>query len=116
MNIPQPSERLLDRFIAGECSPAERNQVESWIREDPVRARRFEHLPSLLVAQGDRRDWDVDTAYAKVESRINSWNRKIDITPLYQAFTAPWARWELLVIAAVVLVVIAIVMTVSSRR
>ena len=116
MNIPLPSEKLLDRFIAGECSPAEQKQVESWIADDPARARRFEQLPSLLVAQSGKRDWDVDTAYATVQSRINPSNRKIDVTPAVRVFTAPWAHWQVLVIAAVVIIVIAIVMTVSSGR
>ena len=116
MTIPKPSEKLLDRFIAGECSPAEKEQVESWIAEDPVRARRFEHLPSLLVAQGDRRDWDVDAAYARVQSRINSWNRKIDVTPVVRVFTAPWARWQTLAIAAVGLFAVASALTFAASR
>lgn len=116
MNIPQPSEKLLDRFIAGECTPAERKLVESWIAEDPIRARRFDLLPSLLVAQSDKRDWDVDRAYATVQSRINSWNRKIDITPVTRVFTAPWARWQTLAIAAVGLFAVASALTFAASR
>ncbi len=116
MTNPKPSEKLLDRFIAGECSPAERNQVESWIREDPARAKRFEQLHSLLVAHNDRRDWNVDKAYSTVQSRINVWNRKIDITPLHRVFVAPWARWEAVAIAAVALIAIAGTLTLSTSR
>jgi len=116
MNNPIPSEKLLDRFFAGECSRAEKNQVESWIREDPVRAQRFERLPSLLVAQSDRRDWNVDDAYVKVQSRINGWNRKIDITPLHRVFIAPWARWEAVAIAAIALIAIASALTFATSQ
>ena len=117
MDTPnQPSEKLLDRFLAGECSPAEKEQVELWIAEDPARANGFAQLPSVLVAQKDRRDWNVDTAYAKVDSRIKESNRKIDITPVVQIFTAPWAHWRGLAIAAVALLAIASAMTIATSR
>ena len=116
MTNPQPSEKLLDRFLAGECSPPERQQVESWIAEDSARAQRFGQLSSLLVAQNDRRDWNVDKAYADVESRIRQWNRQIDITPIHRVFIAPWARWQALAIAAVALIAIAGTLTFSSVR
>jgi ferric-dicitrate binding protein FerR (iron transport regulator) len=112
----QPSEKLLDRFLAGECSPAEKKQVEEWIAENPARASRFSKLPDLLVAQHDRRNWNVDKAYSKVDVRIRESNRKIDITPAVQIFTAPWAHWRTLAIAAVALLAIASAMTITTSR
>lgn len=112
----QPSEKLLDRFLAGECSPAERSEIEAWIKADLSRAKYFAMLPSLLVAQQHRRDWNVDRAYAKVDNRIKESNRKIDITPVVQIFTAPWAHWRTLAIAAVALLAIASAMTIATSR
>ncbi len=60
MDTSQPTEKLLDRYLAGECSPAERTQIESWIAEEPARAERFAKLSSLLIAQQNPRNWNVD--------------------------------------------------------
>jgi len=116
MDLIEPTEKELDRFLAGESSPAERKQIESWIVADAARADRFAQLPSILVAHAARRGWNVDRAYATVDSRIREWNRKIDITPIVRTFTAPWAHWRGLAVAAVALIVIASVLTFSSSR
>src|SRR5688572_27027352 len=116
MDLIEPTEKELDRFLAGESSPAERKQIESWIVADAARADRFAQLPSILVAHAARRGWNVDRAYATVDSRIREWNWKIDITPIVRTFTAPWAHWRGLAVAAVALIVIASVLTFSSSR
>ena len=108
--------RWLRQMSNAEVADVMRISVKAVEKLVTERAVRFEHLPSSLVAQDNRRDWDIDAAYARVQSRINSWNRKIDITPVVQVFTAPWARWQVVVIAAVVIIAMAFIMTFTSGR
>lgn len=68
------------------------------------------------LAQLHRREWNVDLAYSKVDSRIKDSNRKIDMSPKVQVFTAPWAHWRGLAVAAVALLAIATALTVASAR
>jgi anti-sigma factor RsiW len=35
---------LLDRYLLGECSPAEREDVERWLAESPARKKLLEQL------------------------------------------------------------------------
>lgn len=35
---------LLDRYLLGECSPAERAEVEQWLAESPARRKLLEQL------------------------------------------------------------------------
>lgn len=74
-----------------------------------------EETPSIpLVAQQSFRDWNVDKAYVEVDSRIMAWNRTVHITPLVRTFTAPWAHWRGIVLAAVVLLAAALALTIAA--
>jgi ferric-dicitrate binding protein FerR (iron transport regulator) len=39
---------MLDRYNAGECEPAERDEVERWLAEEPIRRRVLEEMATAL--------------------------------------------------------------------
>src|SRR5215203_656459 len=116
MTSPPPSDRMLDRYLAGESSPAERAEVESWIHENPAREKRFQALPTLLVANDFKREWNVDAAYSRVDDEIRRWARQVDVTWLYNIVVGARANWKPLALAASLLIVAATSLTIRARR
>jgi transmembrane sensor len=64
MALPTPDWQQLDRFLAGEASPAEADVVRAWIAENPRRAALL-RLPSVVEPAVE---WNVDVAWSKVRS------------------------------------------------
>jgi len=72
-----PDAELLDRYLAGECSDVERQQIEQWLREHPDEATRL-----AAVAHVARRPVaglkGSEAAYAQFLDRV----RTADVVPL----------------------------------
>ncbi len=55
---------MLDRYNAGECEPAEREAVERWLAEEPIRRRVLEEMAAALSQD------DLPGAKAVVRRRL----------------------------------------------
>ena len=61
---------LLARYLSGECSDGERQQVEAWIREKPGRRRMVERMEAVWETREESRSSsDVDALWREVARR-----------------------------------------------
>jgi transmembrane sensor len=97
--------QLIDRYLAGQASPVERDAVEAWMRASPAN--------QVLVDAGRRTAdsetspaWDVDSAWARVQRRLGDPTvHRLERAPsLPVRSTSPSRRYWL--IAAALLVVV----------
>ena len=61
-----PNWQLIDRYLAGEASPDERDRVQAWIDSRPGRA---EFLARLKTPHAAEPTWDVDIAWRRFSER-----------------------------------------------
>lgn len=59
---------VLDRYLSGEATRAERDRVEAWAGAGPERMAVLDALRST----GPERDWDVDSAWRAVRGKIEA--------------------------------------------
>jgi ferric-dicitrate binding protein FerR (iron transport regulator) len=64
--MSSPDWQLIDRYLAGEASPAEREHVQAWIDARPGRA---EALAQLKAPQRTEPQWNADAAWARFSER-----------------------------------------------
>jgi transmembrane sensor len=106
--MPQAhSDRLLECYCAGECTPSERAEVEAWVAADPSNAETLRLLAMAWRAVGEATvptdQSDVQAAWLVVRNRIK------DEAPVLQAATPEsrrrtfWQRFTLPGAAAAVL-------------
>ncbi len=60
--MPELDFHLLDRYLAGACTPAEREQFEQWLAEAPANRRRVEAIHRALAAVEAQTAPPLDTA------------------------------------------------------
>lgn len=64
-------DHLLARYLTGECSAADRREVERWAAQDPSRRAQLEELQSLwAAAEKPARRWEVDAAWKRASARM----------------------------------------------
>jgi transmembrane sensor len=64
---------LLDRYLSGDCAPAEREQAEQWIAADRSRGTLVDWMRSLeAAAKQAPPSWDADELWRGLESRITA--------------------------------------------
>jgi ferric-dicitrate binding protein FerR (iron transport regulator) len=102
MSTPIPDD-LMARVLAGEASAEELARVEAWAAESPVHARELGRLRAAFEPRGTVGSWDVDRAWATVESQVQAGDSEVEVIPIPAA-----PRWSttLLRMAAAVLVVV----------
>jgi transmembrane sensor len=61
-----PSDALLARYVAGECTPAEAREVEQWCGASPAHQTRLDALRAIWSARPAPRSWDVEGIWARV--------------------------------------------------
>lgn len=61
---------LLARYLAGQATPAEREEVERW-RERPENRRELERLQAIWQPAPADPSWDVDRAWQRVAGRLD---------------------------------------------
>src|SRR6266496_3303754 len=61
-----PSDALLARYVAGECTATEAREVEQWCRTSPAHQARLDGLRAIWNARGAPRSWDVEGIWARV--------------------------------------------------
>jgi transmembrane sensor len=63
--------QLLERYLTGECTPAERDQVDAWVAADPTHAAELERLRSALTDWADAGPTaNVDAAWSRMAKRM----------------------------------------------
>jgi transmembrane sensor len=63
----------VERYVAGQCTPAERARIEEWIRGEPGRHEYIESLRAIGVAWADELPgYDSTAAWAAVRERVTS--------------------------------------------
>ncbi len=63
----------VERYVAGQCTPAERARIEAWIRGEPGRHEYIESLRAIGVAWADELPgYDSTAAWAAVRERVTS--------------------------------------------
>lgn len=65
------SSDLLARYLTGEASAADREDVERWIAEDPRNAAQLRRLQSVIMPP-PAGDWNSDAAWSRVSSRMDA--------------------------------------------
>lgn len=76
-----PSE-LLARYLSGDASPAEREEVERWALEAPAHQAELDRLRALWV-RPQAAGWDADQAWRRAEPRLAQPARRFRVgTPL----------------------------------
>lgn len=81
----------LARYLAGEASAEDRNRVETWSRTNPDHQRELERLTVAFTPEATTETWNVDTAWAKVSTRLDSprSSAPAEIVPIRR----PWVKW-----------------------
>jgi transmembrane sensor len=70
--MPEPLDwQLIDRYLAGEASPAEAADVQARAKADPAWAQALEMLRSDF-ATGTPRQWDASLAWTRVRPRLTT--------------------------------------------
>jgi transmembrane sensor len=69
MNDSIPNE-LIDRWLSGEATQAERERVDAWVAAEPSRAAMLAALRSALDRDSRESPWEVDAAWQRVRERI----------------------------------------------
>src|SRR5258708_30737978 len=101
----------LARYIAGECSPQEAEEIRRWIAADPSRAELVEGLTQVWEVTGRvAAHWDVDAVWREfVAARAARQVRPLRAGPAERRRQARWrsasVAWSARIAAALVLVV-----------
>lgn len=73
----------LARYLAGECSPAEKHRLEAWIEADPTRRRLMKNLRSLWEASDQSEaasapdDLDIDADWNQLRDKMRARERAV---------------------------------------
>jgi transmembrane sensor len=65
----EPSDVLLARYVAGECTAAEAREIEARFAQQPSLQRRVEELRLLLGVEVPSGAWDTDAMWAQLRER-----------------------------------------------
>ncbi len=90
----------LARYLAGEASAEERNQVDTWSRANPDNERELKRLAVSWTPETAPATWNVDAAWANVSARLDTAPVSVaadDVIPIRR----PFVKW--LAAAAVLL-------------
>jgi transmembrane sensor len=66
------SDETLDRFLAGELPPAERETVSRWLAANPAAAKRIDTVLHSLRSDTSEETADVNRAWSQLQHRIES--------------------------------------------
>lgn len=86
--IPPHIDQLLIRFLAGEASSEERQQLEAWAAADPKNRQYLLDMKRLWQSSASAQEFagiDARRDWQQVKARINRGSRSADTQPLYPA-------------------------------
>src|SRR5881394_393710 len=61
-----PSDALLARYLAAECSPADASRIEQWSETSPAHRARLDALRAIWAARRPLRTWDVEAMWRRL--------------------------------------------------
>lgn len=104
----------LGRYISGESSPEERQEIETWVKADPVHAELLVELQDIWDTQKDE-EWDVEKAWQDIsvnlsnqrETRlrlVDSTEKKIKTTD-YSSTASRNRLWKFGIAASLILII-----------
>ena len=71
------TDRLLTRYLTGECTADERLRVERWAAQDPAHRAQLDTLRALWeAAEKPARSWDVEAAWRRTAQRFDARQRR----------------------------------------
>src|SRR5882672_1854615 len=87
---------LLDRFFAGECTPAERAGVLQWLETHPLPAKYVDALKQTMQL-GDRpgAPWETDASWERLAQTTGIAPEPQPAAPLRLVAPQPARRWSL---------------------
>ena len=101
---PEPNEALIARYLLGEASISERDELDRWLAEDPARVLELDRYRKILNLSESvsQRKFDTDAAWQKLKPRLD------DATPKeHQPAKGRIVRWPVfMAVAATMLIAI----------
>ncbi len=102
-------DRLLARYLAGECTMAERQEVAEWIGASEANSQYFDRFAAIWTAASSRqRDYmpDVESGWQKVKSRMQdtakgSAGKNIEMLQSRRSILKIWWKVAAVLVAAV---------------
>jgi len=91
-------DELIAKYLAGEASAKEKEELEGWLTLNESNRKYFNHLELLYdksVSQAEKFEFDVDKAWNQVKNRMSKGGGSVIAMPSY---------WSALRVAAIVLV------------
>ncbi|WP_460639745.1 FecR domain-containing protein [Larkinella harenae] len=85
-SIPPHIDQLIIRFLAGEASPKERQQLETWTAADPSHRQYLDQMRTLWQHSESATDFahiDAHNDWHQVKARINAGSQMADHQPRY---------------------------------
>jgi ferric-dicitrate binding protein FerR (iron transport regulator) len=108
-------DNLLGKYLAGEASSSERDEVEAWIVASPENQRYFNDLKFISERAGKIQNWqpfDTDAAWTRMKSRVAPQEPKTIHIPKKSEFRIIWS-----IAASLVLVMaVAYILYTSTRK
>ncbi len=94
----QPDTELLTQFLSGECTPEERQIIETWINSSPDNKRIIENLEKIWNSpRVQKNKWDIDRVWGNIVRETGISNKQQDetrVVPLQRKskFNSVWIR------------------------
>ena len=113
-----PSDALLARYVAGECTPTEAREVEQWCRTSPAHEARLDTLRAIWNARRAPRSWDVEGIWARVRRTMRADARRAPAfgRHLKDGHERRWLAAPLAAAAVLLLLAGAALAVLNSRR
>lgn len=100
MNNDEIGPEVLDRYLAGDCSPDERAQVDAWLARDPSIADRLSRF-RRAIEPGAPGTWDVEAAWQRFDRRRSEPLEAIRSSSLSERSPVPGILLRAAILAAV---------------
>jgi transmembrane sensor len=113
MNDSIPNE-LIDRWLSGEATQAERERVDAWVAAEPSRAAMLAALRSALDRDSRESPWEVDAAWQRVRERIKG--DTVTAAPVHERGSWVAALRRAAVLAAVLIGGLAVWRMIGAER
>jgi transmembrane sensor len=101
----------LARLVAGDCSPAERKEIERWVARDPLRQKALEEMQAIWArAELSPQGWDAEAAWRELGPRLSGGSRTRELPgggprPGFRPLDQRSNRWALGAAAAIAVLV-----------
>lgn len=104
----------LGRYISGESSPEERQEIDAWINADPVHEELLNELQDIWSTR-EKEEWDIDAAWKNISGKltdqretplrlVDSTEKKIKNTG-YSSTTSRNRLWKFSIAASLILII-----------